>query len=104
MTWPLAASSSSPTTTAAPRPPPPDRRPTRPDPLSTPQHSLPRLCTTAEINTENPPARGRSAAAAPAHDANWSRPMSHPHPELGQPPELPEGALRVTPLGGLGEI
>ena len=30
--------------------------------------------------------------------------MSHPHPELGQPPELPEGALRVTPLGGLGEI
>jgi ribonuclease J len=30
--------------------------------------------------------------------------MSHPHPELGLPPELPEGALRVTPLGGLGEI
>ncbi|MCD0486199.1 ribonuclease J [Streptacidiphilus sp. ASG 303] len=30
--------------------------------------------------------------------------MSHPHPELGPPPELPEGALRVTPLGGLGEI
>jgi len=38
------------------------------------------------------------------NDANWSRSMSHPHPELGQPPELPEGALRVTPLGGLGEI
>ncbi|MEV6110019.1 ribonuclease J [Streptomyces sp. NPDC051940] len=30
--------------------------------------------------------------------------MSHPHPELGPPPPLPEGALRVTPLGGLGEI
>src|ERR1700721_280100 len=30
--------------------------------------------------------------------------MSHPHPELGQPPALPQGALRVTPLGGLGEI
>jgi ribonuclease J len=30
--------------------------------------------------------------------------LSHPHPELGAPPELPEGGLRVTPLGGLGEI
>lgn len=30
--------------------------------------------------------------------------MSHPHPELGPPPELAEGGLRVTPLGGLGEI
>ncbi len=30
--------------------------------------------------------------------------MSHPHPELGPPPELPSGALRVVPLGGLGEI
>jgi ribonuclease J len=30
--------------------------------------------------------------------------MSHPHPELGTPPPLPEGALRITPLGGLGEI
>ncbi|MGP4004113.1 ribonuclease J [Streptomyces sp. 8N706] len=30
--------------------------------------------------------------------------MSHPHPELGAPPELPQGGLRVTPLGGLGEI
>ncbi|MGH3327282.1 MAG: ribonuclease J [Streptomycetales bacterium] len=30
--------------------------------------------------------------------------MSHPHPELGTPPELPEGALRVVALGGLGEI
>src|SRR5215469_407195 len=33
-----------------------------------------------------------------------SRLMSHPHPELGTPPPLAEGALRVTPLGGLGEI
>ncbi len=30
--------------------------------------------------------------------------MSHPHPELGTPPALKEGALRITPLGGLGEI
>ncbi|MBO0655357.1 ribonuclease J [Streptomyces triculaminicus] len=30
--------------------------------------------------------------------------MSHPHPELGSPPKLPKGGLRVTPLGGLGEI
>jgi ribonuclease J len=30
--------------------------------------------------------------------------MSHPHPELGPAPELPAGALRVMPLGGLGEI
>ncbi|MGH3387895.1 MAG: ribonuclease J [Actinomadura sp.] len=30
--------------------------------------------------------------------------MSHPHPELGPVPELPTGALRVIPLGGLGEI
>ncbi|NJP67627.1 ribonuclease J [Streptomyces spiramenti] len=30
--------------------------------------------------------------------------MSHPHPELGAPPSVPDGGLRVTPLGGLGEI
>ncbi|OIV36394.1 RNase J family beta-CASP ribonuclease [Mangrovactinospora gilvigrisea] len=30
--------------------------------------------------------------------------MSHPHPELGAPPALAEGGLRITPLGGLGEI
>jgi ribonuclease J len=30
--------------------------------------------------------------------------MSHPHPELGAPPALAPGALRVIPLGGLGEI
>jgi ribonuclease J len=30
--------------------------------------------------------------------------MSHPHPELGPPPPLPENGLRVVPLGGLGEI
>ncbi len=30
--------------------------------------------------------------------------MSHPHPELSAPPELPEGGLRVIPLGGLGEV
>ncbi len=30
--------------------------------------------------------------------------MSHPHPELTPPGPLAEGALRVVPLGGLGEI
>lgn len=30
--------------------------------------------------------------------------MSHPHPELGPPPPLAEGSLRIVPLGGLGEI
>ena len=30
--------------------------------------------------------------------------MSHPHPELDEVGPLPEGALRVIPLGGLGEI
>ncbi|MFI2752707.1 ribonuclease J [Cellulomonas sp. P22] len=30
--------------------------------------------------------------------------MSHPHPELNLPPELPKGALRIVALGGLGEI
>jgi ribonuclease J len=30
--------------------------------------------------------------------------MSHPHPELGPPPPLEPGVLRIVPLGGLGEI
>ncbi|REE99229.1 ribonuclease J [Thermomonospora umbrina] len=30
--------------------------------------------------------------------------MSHPHPELSSPPELPDGGLRIVALGGLGEI
>jgi len=30
--------------------------------------------------------------------------MSHPHPELGDPPPLPANGLRVVPLGGLGEV
>ncbi len=30
--------------------------------------------------------------------------MSHPHPELPEPPPLATDALRVVPLGGLGEV
>jgi ribonuclease J len=30
--------------------------------------------------------------------------MSHPHPELGPPPQLPHDGLRIVALGGLGEI
>ncbi|MGH8828118.1 MAG: ribonuclease J, partial [Jiangellaceae bacterium] len=30
--------------------------------------------------------------------------MSHPHPELPEPPPLDDGALRIVPLGGLGEV
>jgi ribonuclease J len=30
--------------------------------------------------------------------------VSHPHPELGPPPPLPAGGLRVVALGGLGEV
>jgi len=30
--------------------------------------------------------------------------MSHPHPDLTLPPPLPQGALRIVPLGGLGEV
>ncbi|MET0526061.1 MAG: ribonuclease J [Nocardioides sp.] len=30
--------------------------------------------------------------------------MSHPHPELGPPPPLADGSMRIVALGGLGEI
>jgi ribonuclease J len=30
--------------------------------------------------------------------------VSHPHPDLGRPPPLPDGGLRVVALGGIGEI
>ena len=30
--------------------------------------------------------------------------MSHPHPDLGSPPELAPNGLRIIPLGGLAEI
>lgn len=30
--------------------------------------------------------------------------MSHPHPDLGAPPPLRSGALRIVALGGIGEI
>ncbi len=37
-------------------------------------------------------------------DARFAALVSHPHPELGAPPALPEGGLRIVALGGLGEI
>jgi ribonuclease J len=30
--------------------------------------------------------------------------VSHPHPELGPPPPIPAGGVRVVALGGLGEV
>jgi len=30
--------------------------------------------------------------------------LSHPHPELGPPPPLADGGLRIVALGGLGEV
>ena len=30
--------------------------------------------------------------------------MIHPHPDLTEPGPLAEGAVRILPLGGLGEI
>jgi len=30
--------------------------------------------------------------------------VTHPHPELGPPPPLPDGGLRIVALGGLGEV
>jgi ribonuclease J len=30
--------------------------------------------------------------------------VSHPHPDLGPPPPLPSGGLRIVALGGLGEV
>src|SRR6187431_3230117 len=43
------------------------------------------------------------SSSAIASDPTRSH-MSHPHPELGPPPALPAGALRVVALGGLGEV
>ncbi|WP_179957352.1 ribonuclease J [Georgenia yuyongxinii] len=31
-------------------------------------------------------------------------PVSHPHPELSAPGPIPQGGLRIVPLGGLGEV
>src|SRR5690606_18609616 len=55
------------------------------------------------------PAGGRDRGGARAATERLRRrgagpAVSAPHRELGPPPPLPEGGLRVTPLGGLGAI
>src|SRR5262249_30478784 len=52
-----------------------------------------------------------SSCRGPWHDRESPRPglrrgrlVSHPHPDLGLPPRLPRNGLRITGLGGLGEI
>ena len=45
-----------------------------------------------------------AARAAPVGPLDAADPMSHPHPELDRPGPLPDGGLRIVPLGGLGEI
>ena len=54
-------------------------------------------------------AGGRDAGrdrAVPRRPSRWrcQAQVSHPHPELGPPPPLPSGGLRIVALGGLGEI
>ena len=44
------------------------------------------------------------ASPPPAFCKGTQNYMSHPHPELSAPAELPKGGLRVIPLGGLGEV
>ena len=51
--------------------------------------------------------RDTSRAGAVAHrpgGGGREAQVSHPHPELGTPPPLPDTALRIVGLGGLGEI
>ncbi len=55
----------------------------------------PPLIELDDAELASPPRRPRSVR---------SPRLSHAHPELGAPPELPEGGLRVIPLGGLGEV
>src|SRR4029079_7874091 len=44
------------------------------------------------------------ALASAADERQRGGSVSHPHPELGPPPELPDGGLRIVALGGLGEV
>src|SRR4051812_32040599 len=53
----------------------------------------------------------RSASASklpsfcdPCRNTEREDPLSHPHPELSSPADLPKGGLRIYPLGGLGEV
>src|SRR5690606_22878529 len=46
----------------------------------------------------------RARAARPGRGRTLGEHVSHPHPELGTPPPLAPGTLRIVPLGGLGEV
>ncbi len=65
---------------------------------------------TATARRPDPPRAGARAHRRPGAVVGgplgtaYSKTMSHPHPQLGRPPELPERGLRITALGGLGEI
>src|SRR3954462_12907904 len=50
------------------------------------------------------PASRPPGSSDPCSDSRERNPLSHPHPELSAPAELPKGGLRIYPLGGLGEI
>ncbi|ROR74040.1 ribonuclease J [Bogoriella caseilytica] len=46
---------------------------------------------------------GLSAGPLP-HRPGRIEPVSHSHPELNEPSPIPDGGLRIIPLGGLGEV
>ena len=60
-------------------------------------------CHPRAHRTRPPARRHRDRGGAAARRAAGPG-VSHPHPELGPPPELPAGGLRIVALGGLGEV
>src|SRR5690606_27551098 len=69
--------------------------------------SPPRACSGARAPRRPRPPRPRTSEGRSPRNpgsATTGGPVSHPHPELSLPPELPAGGLRVVALGGLGEV